>query len=171
MRRLPLYNREGVVVAHALVDDADYARVARWRWCLMKRSGYAKRGTTGNRTVLLHREVMGVTDPAVRVDHEDRNKLNCQRSNLRLADAVLNGQNLDVRRDNATGYRGVGFVRRTGKWRARVCLRGQMHELGQHATPELAHAAATAFRAQHMPYSPEAANREEQQDGRQRRIR
>src|SRR5256885_3394881 len=77
-------------IAIALVSDEDSGFAKRWRWGLDK-DGYAKgseRGTGKSVNVFLHNEIakrMGlVLKLGETVDHyPDRNKLNCQRNNLR----------------------------------------------------------------------------------------
>lgn len=71
-----------------IVDDADYAK---WAWCnfSLKRAdggNYYAATTYRGRTVELHRLIMGVTDPAVIVDHVDGFGLNNRRYNLTLTD-------------------------------------------------------------------------------------
>jgi hypothetical protein len=74
----------------ALVDDADYESVSafKWRALVDKRSGkvYAVRKARGShntrKSLYLHRELLGVTDPSIEVDHSNGNSLDNQRENL-----------------------------------------------------------------------------------------
>lgn len=54
------------------------------------------------------------------VDHIDRDPSNDRWSNLREATSSDNKANSDRSALNTSGYRGVGFVKRTGKWRVDV---------------------------------------------------
>lgn len=165
MKAIPLRNREKQIVAHALVDDGDYERLMQWGW-YRSHWGYAVRTTTrcGKHTVLfMHREVMGVTgadrDEAgrrIEVDHRDRNKLDCRRTNLRLTTALGNGQNRGLRRDNKSGERGVRWDAARGRWAAEAGspphrFRRRFREY------EDAVRAVRAWRAEHMPFSADAA--------------
>jgi hypothetical protein len=56
--------------------------------------------------------------------------------------------------NNASGFRGVQFDKRTGKWRARTKVNGQRVNLGFFDTPELAAAAyVVASHKYHQRYS------------------
>jgi hypothetical protein len=87
------------------------------------------------------------------LDHVCRNRA-CV-NHLRPATPAQNAQNLGAR----NRYRGVTFDRGTGRWRATVHIGGVTHRLGRFDTEEQAAAAASAYRAEHMPYSADAAVR------------
>ncbi len=81
MRKIPLRNRAGQVVAHALVDSADFTWLNQWRWFLAG-TGYAVR-FEGRRAYLMHRVILGLDFGDRREgDHDDWDKLNNQRANL-----------------------------------------------------------------------------------------
>ena len=156
--RIPLRDRTGGVVAHALVDDDDYERLnlGRWRWCRNSK-GYVMRTThVGGRAMnfRLHRVVMDAPD-GIEVDHRNGNKLDNRRSNLRLATSALNSQNQLLSHANTSGYRGV--TRERGRWKAKSVLDGRTHHIGYYATAEEAGRAAASWRAAHMPFSVEAS--------------
>jgi hypothetical protein len=95
-------------------------------------------------TTLLHRWLMGCTvRDGQLVDHRDRNKLNCQRSNLRITTPSGNNQN------RTPGPRANAYPNK-GRWIARVKLRGHMHNLGTYDTPEEAQAVAAAWKQEHF---------------------
>jgi hypothetical protein len=139
--KIPLPNK-GMV---ALVDDCD-AHLARHRWRASgPRSGvfYAVRNKKGGRgdcgVIYLHREVMGLArgDPR-RVDHEKGNGLDCRRDNLRIATPLVNSRNKKRPSNNSSGYTGVAFHSRWGRWRAFIGIEGKSAHLGYFDTPELA---------------------------------
>lgn len=109
----------------ALVDDDDFKRFSGLKWCasVIRGRAYAARGVTagGKRTFLLHREIMGVTDSKVKVDHENHDTLDCRRDNLRVC---TNAQNLANRRgapsNSTSGIRGLHWDKRDRVWIARV---------------------------------------------------
>ena len=76
--------------------------------------------------VLLHRYLMQ-PGPGQQVDHINRNKLDCRRSNLRLATPAQNSQNVPRVKGNAyeTPY---------GRWQAKVKLAGKVFFLGTYQT-------------------------------------
>jgi len=69
----------------AQVDDEDFTKVNQFKWYASRGKKdptfYAERGKRVNgkiSIILLHRFVMGLTDPKIQVDHEDHDGLNCQ---------------------------------------------------------------------------------------------
>lgn len=131
---------------HAIVDDCDAARVTQFKWAAKPvgrrtggfygfrsmRKGGAGQGKT---TVYLHRFILNA--PAnLLVDHINADGLDNRRCNLRLVTA---SQNCANRNDwaRASGFRGV-YPTRSGKWCARISLRGRFHTLGTFECPEAA---------------------------------
>lgn len=122
----------------ALVDDEDYDDLVRFRWHLLKthsRSVYAMRDqqTNGQRIhELMHRRIMKVD-----VDHQNGNGLDNRRSNLRPATNSQNNANKSKQRGVYTStFKGVYWYRRTGRWVARIEVRGKQIWLGYHASEE-----------------------------------
>jgi hypothetical protein len=153
------------VVALAIIDPDDAERVMQYRWSLNgkgKQGGYARRnvkrridGRVVQSTITLHRFVMGITDPAVQVDHKNRDPLDCRKDNLRLATNAQNHQNMGPNANGRSGFRGVHWNEARQKWHAKVRLNYRHIYLGSFSTPEEANAAVCAWRAEHMPYSNE----------------
>lgn len=123
----------------ALVDDADYERVSAYKWRALvdKRRGkvYAARKTRGphqiRRSVYLHRELLGITDPSIKVDHRNGNGLDNQRENLRACSTSQNNMNSRKRRDGLSSrYKGVCWHKRYGKFQAEIKLDGRSKYLG-----------------------------------------
>lgn len=79
------------------------------------------------------------------VDHIDGNKLNNQRSNLRICSHAGNMQNRSKNRDNTSGYRGVYWHAKLQKWMAKMTFQGRQHYAGFHLTREGAAAARDAL--------------------------
>jgi hypothetical protein len=145
---VPLANGRGV----ALVDAEDAERVLRHRWCLHPQ-GYAQ-ARIGGKLVLMHRFVMDA-GPFIGLDveHEDRDKLNNRRGNLRMATRSQNNQNRSAEGRGSSSHRGVSFCRQTRRWRATHRLDGRYVHIGRFDTEQEAAAAAAAWRAQHMPFA------------------
>lgn len=154
-RLIPLRNRKGNVVAYATVDAPDYPRLRRTNWFRSAR-GYAVCNVRGYRAYM-HREVLGlVGGDGQSVDHANGDKLDNRRSNLRLCprgqrDNLQNRRTLDPR--NSSGYRGVTWDRKLGKWWARAKIGGEHHHIGYFDDPAEAGDAAARYRREHMPFA------------------
>ena len=144
MREIPL--SRGYV---ALVDDADYELVMAagpWHANPGARTVYAqhnrRRKGGGWSSQSLHSFLTGWP----RVDHENGNGLDNQRSNLRPATSGQNSANRGANTNNsAAGYKGVQPNRTRGlPWRAQIGAARKKYHLGLFATPE---AAARAYDA------------------------
>jgi len=105
------------------------------KWNEKAKAFYAARnikvrvGRGGQRIVWLHRELLGLTpDDPREGDHRDRNPLNNVDENLRIATRRQNVCNQGLRKDNKTGYKGVGI--RHGKLRVRIRINGKLIHLG-----------------------------------------
>ena len=134
-----------------IIDAEDLPLVGGFDWhALVCRNGvYAARKPLGNsRTrrgvILMHRVLLSAPESML-VDHRDGDGLNNRRCNLRLADRFQNVQNSKIRGDNASGFKGVSWNKRQGKWVAQIAARGsnQKH-LGYFASAEAAHQAYCA---------------------------
>jgi hypothetical protein len=79
--------------------------------------------------MLLPRYIMNAPDD-MEVDHIDGNRLNNQRSNLRLATSSQNKINRGPRSDNKSGYKGVSWHKQRNKWTARIMVNGFYKHLG-----------------------------------------
>lgn len=82
--------------------------------------------------------------PPRQIDHKDTVRDHNWFSNLRPATNSQNQRNSRRRGHNTSGFKGVDFHRRTGKWRARLVKDGSRTHLGLFVTAEGAHAAYVA---------------------------
>jgi hypothetical protein len=130
----------------ALVDDEDYERISQWRWfAVTKGDGnfYAMRsGGLYFPSIPIHREILGLTDSNIFVDHKDHNGLNNQRNNIRPCNRSENGRNLKKQRsifEATSSFKGVHFdivKKKHGYWNARILAPGNKRK-------NLGHCAAT----------------------------
>ena len=131
MRTVPLYGRKasGRVV---LVDDEDYGFVMQYRWNISEPPGSATPYAMTNlpmarphRTAQMHCLLTGYP----LTDHRDRNGLNNQRANLRIATP---GQNLQNQRSRggASVSTGVSRAASRGRWVAFIRKNGHRRTLG-----------------------------------------
>jgi hypothetical protein len=130
----------------AVVDDNDFEFLNMWKW-KVDRDGYAIRTTSrrfGKRyTVAMHRAILQVED-GLEIDHEDRNKLNNQRFNLRPATTSQNQMNVGLNAKNTSGYRGVR-ERENGYFEADIRINGKKKYIGRYKDPVLAAKAYDEF--------------------------
>jgi hypothetical protein len=134
-------------VAFALVDADAADRIGAHRWSMA--SGYAMRTKNGRR-VWMHREVLGLDDPDLKVDHINRNAIDNRRVNLRVGTQAQNNGNKPPQEFKAGGsvYRGVKPTK-GGKWRAKA----GGNTVGTFRTELEAARAAEAYRREHMPFA------------------
>lgn len=115
-------------------EDIDF--LSNYSWSLT--SGGYVHGLVDGHIKYMHRviiERMGFGS-CEQVDHDDRNKLNNQRSNLKPSTATLNQRNKGIQTNNRSGYPGVSYNARTGKWQAFIKIARKSKNLGGFATPE-----------------------------------
>lgn len=109
-----------------LVDDEDVDQVSQYCWSIRRprnRKTVYVQATVNGRTVSLHRFLMN-EPKGMQVDHKDRNGLNNQRDNLRVATRFQNAWNKGKQRDNKTGFKGVCWHSRNGKFIAQIGYNG-----------------------------------------------
>lgn len=95
----------------ARVDDADFEAVSALRWYVAK-NGYAANDSRPRKT--MHRMVMGFPDGSV--DHINGDRLDNRRANLRVCTQSGNTANSKLSRANTSGYKGVSWDKKAGKW-------------------------------------------------------
>lgn len=124
-----------------LVDDDDYAWLSQWKW--QYDGGYASRTCWSKKKkkyqkMFMHRAVLlrklGMdTDMKVMVDHKNRNRLDNQSANLRIANSSQNCANRvkSIVRQSFSQYKGVSYrTNRSKPWVAQISVYGQPRTLG-----------------------------------------
>lgn len=131
----------------ALIDDDDYELVKwhKWRAQKGKNTFYAATNLphiNGKRTgLLMHRLILGLTDPKIQGDHKNRNGLDNRRENLRACTHGQNQQNSCIYKNNTSGFKGVTWDKSARKWRSYIKFNSKGKHLGLFETPEAAHEA------------------------------
>lgn len=133
----------------AIVDDEDYEWLSQWKWYLDDK-GYAVREETiprherkdpskyQQRRIRMQNVILP-PEPNTMVDHRDRNALNNQRDNLRIATRAQNNRNASKKNPekSASQYKGVilsGHSKRSPvRWRAIICFNYVNYTLGYFA--------------------------------------
>lgn len=88
--------------------------------------------------------------PEREIDHENGIPGDDRLDNLRPATPGQNQANRGLLASNTSGFRGVSFHRRTGRWRASICVDRRQVHLGHFATPEAAAVAYDAAAREHF---------------------
>lgn len=124
---------------YAIIDIEDAERLSRYNWFLahdypsrsMTLNKYNASGRKVSYQQRLHREIMGLEPYDERdVDHEDNNKLNNRKSNLRLCNQLQNNRNKPKTSLNKSGYKGVSWKKSHQKWCVQIQTGGGAHHIG-----------------------------------------
>jgi len=125
----------------AVVDDADYEFVVRYRWYALEPSPGKIYASTryqiagaGRANVTMHQLLTGFPE----TDHRDNDGLNNQRSNLRPATRSQNNANRRKGAGFSSRFKGVSWAKREGKWDARIKSGGRQRYLGLFESEEAA---------------------------------
>lgn len=126
-RRIPLSSGQ-----FALVDPIDFRRVMKFKWSYSKSAqdeqGYACTWA-GGKKIYLHRFITDAPK-GMEVDHEDGDRLNNCRGNLRVATRKQNAANASRwRRPKHSRFKGVSRDR-GGRWFAQIMKDGKNNHLG-----------------------------------------
>jgi hypothetical protein len=123
----------------AIVDDDLYPALVFWKWHFSAgrtgEGGYAVHRIKIGRhwcNLKMHRFIMQAGERDI-VDHIDGDKLNNQRSNLRLVDTAKNNQNTK-KQIGKSGYRGVNFNERDQLFNATISFGGRNQYIGSFLT-------------------------------------
>jgi hypothetical protein len=146
MRQIPLVNGRGVTY----VSDEDYNLYSGQPWYLSSK-GYAQGyiwDETGKRhTVFLHRLVAG-TPEGLETDHQDGDRLNNTRENLRVVTPLENNKNRSAPK-NKKHSRYKGVTRSGSRWQATIVADRARLYIGTFDIEEDAARAYDAFAIQH----------------------
>lgn len=124
-----------------LIDNKYYSILNKYKWFIgidskqNINSGVRRSISKNNKkhTIYIHRIIMELEGHNIRnkvIDHIDGNPLNNQINNLRLATRHENNMNLKLRKNSKTGYKGVIYISKSKKWRARISFNYKTIHLG-----------------------------------------
>jgi hypothetical protein len=137
--KLIIVMRDGV----AFADYEDYDKIKGVTWYVRKlhKVNYAWYGGSDSKSRgVMHRIVVDYNI----VDHKNGDGLDNRKSNLRPCTQSTNGMNRGVPANNSTGYKGVSYVKRTGKYHAYINSKRKRKFLGYYDTAEKAYEAYLA---------------------------
>lgn len=116
----------------ALIDDCD-SKFAKFKW-YVTRQGYVIRYHNYHGRTRLHNELLGISSRITLIDHINRNKLDNRRENLRICNKAQNTINSPANKNNTSGYKGVTFCKKNGKWKAQLKVNYKNLNLGYRLT-------------------------------------
>lgn len=137
MKEIPL--TRGYV---AFVDDEDFDELSKFRWTasVQKNTVYASRSFRDEKGkqffILMHRQIMGVTERMVNVDHIFGNGLNNQRSNLRTCTHKQNLMNRAGNPKSTSKFKGVSWDKQHEKWVVHISVNGKAKHIGRFESEE-----------------------------------
>lgn len=138
----------------ALVDDEDYELLNSRKWHVATRkcnSMYAI-STDG---VLMHRAILNLTDPSIKIDHKNQNGLDNRRCNLRIATIAQNACNIKAHTGSTSKYLGVSIRKYKTKsgivtlWQATIRVNKNKIYIGSFNNEQVAAQAYNKFAALH----------------------
>jgi len=123
------------VVAYVDIEDLDLVSERSWQASFKRGKLSAITGwktcDTGRRTsARMHREILGLYDPRIHVDHKDRNPANNQRKNLRICSNSQNKCNQGLSTSNSTGRKGVFWNKMSCKFEVKLQKEGRQYSAG-----------------------------------------
>jgi hypothetical protein len=132
--RIPLTKNKWAIV------DRDMAHLADYNW-FYHHEGYAVRSLRPIKThIYLHHCVIGRPLFKLEVDHINLNSLDNRRENLRIVTSRENKNNNRRKKLGiaSSGYPGVIWNKKLGKWVSRIWMNGKDHYLGLFMNEKLA---------------------------------
>lgn len=137
----------------AIVDDEDYSFLSQFKWHVVwsecTNSFYAETWLYKPVKIRekMHRLLLGLHKrDGKQIDHKNGNTLDNRRENLRVVNHSQNAMNRKLLSKSASGFRGVSYCKKTGKWKSRINLGGKEIWLGRFATIDDARSAAADAR-------------------------
>lgn len=133
MKLIPVTHRKTTTPAFALVDDEMFDRLSKYTWYVIRggtrKIKYACRyefsASGKRRCIQMHREILDFPDNWV--DHKDRDGLNNQRTNIRVATPKQNAQNRCHNTATKTSkFKGVHWRADRKRWKAYLITKGSI---------------------------------------------
>ena len=90
--------------------------------------------------------------PTNQIDHINRVRDDNRIANLREATNKENQWNRGKQKSSTSGFTGVSWHKKSGKWQSRIAVNKKVIQLGVFNTPEEAHAAYVRAKAEHHKF-------------------
>lgn len=117
----------------AIVDDEDYEKLSKYKWCANNRHGcwYAVR-TSNKKIIRMHRQILGLKKgDGMKTDHVNHNGLDNRRCNLRICTLAENNHNRQRNKKwRSSKFKGVSWDKKMEKWRTQICYNYKLTYIG-----------------------------------------
>ncbi len=117
----------------AKVDPEDLYWLTKWNWCARwdkDTGGYYAYKSSPNGIVSMHRFILGIDDPEIKVDHKYHDTLDNRKSELRVCSNEENCTNKLRKAPNSSGYTGVTWNKVRNRYQIRIRSKGKSMCLG-----------------------------------------
>ena len=119
-----------------LYDAEDHDLISQYHWHL--NSGYASTKING-KVVSMHRLVKQLAEGSeFQIDHKDHNRLNNQKSNLRICTRSENRRNSLKAKGCTSVYKGSYFEKDRGLYHSQIGIKGKVFNLGRYSNEKQA---------------------------------
>ena len=120
----------------AVVDSEDYEELNKYNWQARVQTYtglFRAKRSENKKEIDMAREIMNCP-PGLEVDHINGDLLDNRRCNLRICTHGENMRNRRLQRNNTSGYRGVHYFKRDGRYVAYIYLNGRKIHIGSYKT-------------------------------------
>jgi hypothetical protein len=127
--RIPLRNREGVIIEFALVDEEDFEKVNKYKWSV---SNCYAQGIVEGKTIPLHHYILKKPKNGNVIDHVNQDKFNNEKLNLREVSQSVNSHNKikNTNIESTSKYKGVTWNKKDQIWKSQCRINKKTEYLG-----------------------------------------
>lgn len=116
-----------------IIDTEDWDKINKYKWCIRYNKITDKFYVLSNsysKMVQLHRLIMNVCSPEIKIDHESGDTFDNRKYNLRRCTSSQNSHNYRKPKNNKSGYKGVAWHKNHSKWQAIIQINKKQIHLG-----------------------------------------
>lgn len=124
-----------------IIDSDDFEYINTFKWFISYSNGLPYAATKTSRLVIERMHIiltkrLNKHKKGFVVDHINNNTLDNRRDNLRTITQHQNTMKKGFSKNNTSGYRGVSFDKRTGKWSSKLRFNYKTINFGRFSTKE-----------------------------------
>jgi len=119
-----------------IVDEEDFEELNKYKWHARIQTytgAFRAKRRENKKEIDMAREIMNCP-PGLEVDHINGDLLDNRKCNLRICTHGENMRNRRLQRNNTSGYRGVHYFKRDGRYVAYIYLNGRKIHIGSYKT-------------------------------------